>query len=719
MVQDYDDLKSWASERLKAHRSGQITRISVAMGACSLALGAGEVYGAISRWLENSPVEAELVSTGCPGLCSDEVLVQIAKPGSPPILFGKVTPASGPQIVADYVLRDDPRPDLALAVMGDERLNGIPSWKECPFLAQQQRILLKNCGMIDPQSIEEYIASGGCRALNRALTEMDPDEVIAEVTGSGLRGRGGAGFPVGRKWQFCRQAPGGLKYVICNADESEPGTFKDRLIMEGDPHSLIEGMIIAGYAVGAQEGYVYIRGEYPLAMQRMAKAIQQARQAGILGSAVLASGFAFDIRLHSGAGAYICGEETALIESLEGKRGMPRIRPPFPPSYGLWGKPTIVNNVESITAVPHIILEGAKWYKSFGTEKSPGTKIYMLLGDVNRRGAFEAPLGLTLREGIQTYGEGMREDKQFKVAQTGGSAASIVSKVKLDVPLDYDSSFEQDVCLGSGSFLIGDEDTDVAGWLEAVLNFYRVESCGKCFPCREGTFRAHEIVSRIVAGDGEEQDLTRLQELSESQSLASLCGLGQSIALPIDTVLHHFSAEMLEAGSPSSAPTRKKGNAQIPRTANARAVSPLVKDALARHGAEREELIAVLRDVNDELGYLPPAALIEVAKAFALTPSEVYSAASFYSLFSLTPRGNHIIRYCESAPCQVMGGAEVIRALQEELDVEPGGTTSDGKFTLEPASCLGICGVGPVITIDDTPYGDLTPQRASDLLRKF
>jgi len=411
-------------------------------------------------------------------------------------------------------------------------------------LPAEQRIVLKRAGIINPDSIEEYIVHDGYFALGKVLTEMKPDEVISLLKESNLRGRGGAGFPTGTKWGFVAGTKSDKKYVICNADESEPGTYKDRLILEGDPHSVIEAMIIAGYAVGADEGYVYIRGEYKLVQTRLLNAIMQAKEMGFLGENIFNSGYKFDIHIHAGAGAYICGEETALIESIEGKRGEPRPRPPYPTTNGLWDKPTLVNNVETLANVAPIIRNGAEWFKSFGTPSSAGTKVYNIMGNVNSTGSIEVPMGITLREVISTYAKGMKDGAVLKLAQTGGSSGSIIPADLQDVPMDYDSFANAGVSMGSGALLICSEKTCVLDLAKVLLNFFRFESCGKCNPCRIGNQRAYQILLRISEGLGSMKDLDDLQDISKWLFEMSNCGLGQTAGSPLKDILNHFRAEV-------------------------------------------------------------------------------------------------------------------------------------------------------------------------------
>jgi NADP-reducing hydrogenase subunit HndC len=397
---------------------------------------------------------------------------------------------------------------------------------------------------VDPASLEDYVLYDGFQALGKALTQMTPAEVIAEVEKSGLQGRGGAGFPTGRKWSFVASTPGSPKYVICNADESEPGTFKDRLILEGDPFSIVEAMTIAGYAIGAHEGYVYIRGEYPLAYRRMEHAIRQAESHGLLGDHIFGTDYSFHIHPHAGAGAYICGEETALIESLEGKRGMPRARPPYPTTHGLFGQPTVVNNVETLANVPPILRNGAVWYREVGSAKSTGTKVYSLLGHVNCTGAIEVPMGITLREAIEIYGKGMKDGKKLKLVQTGGASGTVVPASLQDTPMDFESFRNAGVSLGSGALLVCDEDTCVVDLAQAILRFFRNECCGKCTPCRIGTLRLYEIVSAIAAGQAELSDLEQIQSIAEAMSEVSNCGLGQTAATALRDILKYFRDEV-------------------------------------------------------------------------------------------------------------------------------------------------------------------------------
>ncbi|MCC7355755.1 MAG: NADH-quinone oxidoreductase subunit NuoF [Anaerolineae bacterium] len=508
----------------------------------SIQKGAQEVFQRLQQEVQAFGLEEEIAAAmvGDVGR-HDAIPLLIVYPEA--VIYGPVKPDDVRFLVEEHLLKGR----IAAGLQAPAReLSGRIAWLSARkgTLPAEQRIVLERAGLIDPEDIEDYIAHNGYEAVGRALSEMTPAEVIEEITRSGLRGRGGAGFPTGTKWRFVAKTQSDTKYIICNADESEPGTFKDRLILEGDPHSIIEAMTLAGYAVGAHEGYIYVRGEYGLAQERLGKAIQQARQMGFLGEDIFGSGFAFDIHIHSGAGAYICGEETALIESIEGKRGEPRSRPPFPTTYGLWGKPTVVNNVETLANVPPIIRNGAAWYRRFGTSSSPGTKVYTVLGSVNVTGLIEVPMGITLREVIAIYGKGMKRGTSFKLAQTGGSSGSIIPASLQDTPMDFDSFARAGVSLGSGALLICNDDTCVVDLATVLLNFFRGESCGKCTPCRIGTERTHQILTNLSEGIGKLSDLDDLLVLADGLNQLSNCGLGQTAAAPIRDILKHFRAEV-------------------------------------------------------------------------------------------------------------------------------------------------------------------------------
>jgi NADH-quinone oxidoreductase subunit F/NADP-reducing hydrogenase subunit HndC len=411
-------------------------------------------------------------------------------------------------------------------------MDNIPAYKELDVYKKQRRIALANCGRIDPESIEEYIAAGGYEAVGKALTEMTSQEVIDEVKEAGLRGRGGGGFPTGLKWQFAYDAEGDKKYIVCNADEGDPGAFMDRSILEGDPHKVLEGMIIAGYAIGSDEGYIYARAEYPLAIKRLKKAIAQAREYGLLGENLFGTDFNFDVHIKAGAGAFVCGEETALMASIEGRRGMPEPRPPYPTQEGLWGKPTNINNVESYSNISTIINDGAEEFSSVGTENSKGTKVFALAGKINNTGLVEVPMGITMKEIIYDIGGGIADDKEFKAVQIGGPSGGCLPQEKIDLPIDYDSLTDAGAMMGSGGLVVMDEDTCMVDVAKFFLNFTVSESCGKCTPCSEGTQRMLEILERITEGKGKLEDLDELETLAKTINDASLCGLGQTAPNP-------------------------------------------------------------------------------------------------------------------------------------------------------------------------------------------
>ncbi len=496
-------------------------------------------------------LQQQLIKFGLDEEISLSMVNDVHKPGMDPmvlvypdaVIYGPVKPEDVPHIVEEHLFKGRVVEEKQISPYD---LTGRIAWLSARkgTLPAENRIVLKNVGLIDPENIDDYIINEGYEALGKVLKELTPQETIAEIKASGLRGRGGAGFPTGLKWQFVAGAKGDKKYVICNADESEPGTFKDRLVLEGDPHAIIEAMMIAAYCVGADEGFVYIRGEYGLAISRMKKAIEQAKAYGLIGENIFGTDFSFDLHIHAGAGAYICGEETALIESIEGNRGEPRPRPPYPTTAGLWQKPTLVNNVETLANIPAIIRNGAAWYKSIGTPSSPGTKVYTVLGNVNVTGLIEVPMGITLREVISIYAKGMKDGSTFKLAQTGGSSGSIIPASLQDTPMDFDSFSKAGVALGSGALLICNEDVCVVDLAKVLLNFFRFESCGKCNPCRIGNRRSYEILANIAEGVGTMQDLKDLQMMSDQLYQLSNCGLGQTAGSPLRDILSHFRAEV-------------------------------------------------------------------------------------------------------------------------------------------------------------------------------
>ena len=523
---------------MKTYRS----MVLVSYGPTSLQHGAQELYQRLQEEIEAFGLVDEISLTTVSDLGRvDAIPLVIIYPEA--VLYGPVTPAQAHHLVEEHLYKGRIVEEMRAPV---RELSGPIAWLRARegTLPAEHRIVLQRAGIIDPENIEDYIVNNGYEALAKMFTEMTPQDVIAELDKSGLRGRGGAGFPVGRKWSFVSGAEGSPKYVICNADESEPGTFKDRLILEGDPHSIVESMIISAYAVGAREGFIYIRGEYPIAYHRLENAIQQAREYGLLGNNIFDKGFDFDLHVHAGAGAYICGEETALIESIEGKRGEPRARPPYPPTYGLWGKPTLINNVETLANVPPIIRNGAEWYRQVGTDSSPGTKVYTILGNVNVTGLIEVPMGITVREVINIYAKGMKNNATFKLVQTGGSSGSIVPASLQDTPMDFDSFQKAGVSLGSGALLICDDSNCVVDLARVLMQFFRFESCGKCTPCRIGTQHAYEILTRISEGTADIGELDEILKLADSMEKLSNCGLGQTAGVPVRDILKHFRAEV-------------------------------------------------------------------------------------------------------------------------------------------------------------------------------
>ena len=486
--------------------------------------------------------EVSVVQTGCHGLCALGPIVVIYPEAT---FYSQVTLQDVPEIVSEHLLKG--RIVERLVYREEDDLSANKSFSDTNFAKKQHRIALRNCGVINPENIEEYIGTDGYEALGQVLTTMTPDEVIDVILASGLRGRGGAGFPTGQKWKLARNLvqDGGPKYVCCNADEGDPGAFMDRSVLEGDPHVVLEAMTIAGYAIGANQGYIYVRAEYPIAVERLNIAIRQAREYGLLGKDIFESGFDFDIELRLGAGAFVCGEETALMTSIEGKRGEPRPRPPFPAVSGLFGRPTILNNVETWANVPQIILNGAEWFASMGTEKSKGTKVFALGGKINNTGLVEIPMGTTLREVVEDIGGGVPNGKKFKAAQTGGPSGGCIPAEHYDVPIDYDNLIAIGSMMGSGGLIVMDEDNCMVDIAKFFLEFTVDESCGKCTPCRIGTRRMYEILDRITKGQGELEDLDRLEHLAKYIKDNALCGLGQTAPNPVLSTLRYFRDEYI------------------------------------------------------------------------------------------------------------------------------------------------------------------------------
>ncbi|MCD8360377.1 MAG: NADH-quinone oxidoreductase subunit NuoF [Acidaminococcaceae bacterium] len=516
--------------------------------------GSKEVQLAFSRAIEAKGLSDEVmvVETGCHGFCEYGPLVIVYPEGT---FYCRVKAEDAEEIVESHLFKGC----IVERLLYHEPLTheSIPNYSEINFYKKQHRLVLANCGAINPEQIEEYIAVGGYEALAKAVTTMSPEDVIEEIKKSGLRGRGGGGFPTGMKWQFAKASVSDKKYVICNADEGDPGAFMDRSVLEGDPHKILEGMAICGYAIGADEGYIYVRAEYPLAIKRLRIAIEQAEAMGLLGDNIFGSGFSFKLHIKKGAGAFVCGEETALMASIEGKRGMPRPRPPFPAVAGLWGKPTNINNVETFGNVTSIITNGADWHAGFGTEKSKGTKVFALTGKINNTGLAEVPMGITMREIIYDIGGGITGGKKFKAVQIGGPSGGCLPESMLDLLIDYDSLTAAGAMMGSGGLIVMDEDTCMVDVVKFFLNFTQSESCGKCTPCREGTKRMLEILTRITEGQGREGDIELLEELARNIKEMALCGLGQTAPNPMLSTLkyfrHEYEAHIKEKRCPAGA----------------------------------------------------------------------------------------------------------------------------------------------------------------------
>ena len=551
-MSNYTAIREWADEQV-ALQTVDKARILIGLGTCGIAAGGNAILKAAQEAVAANGIAADVVSVGCIGICHKEPLLDIEIPGKPRLSYGSVNANDTKEILENIFTNNEYNHKKAMATIDDEALGDIQSWHTIPFFAPQERTVLRNCGFIDPEKIEEYIANDGYAGLSRALLEMTPEQVVAEVLEAGLRGRGGAGFPAGRKWGIAAENIRTLRqkepelsnygYVVCNADEGDPGAFMNRSVLEGDPHSVVEGMIIAGYAIGATHGYIYCRAEYPLAIERLERALGQAREKNLLGKNILGTDFSFDMKLKEGAGAFVCGEETALLASIEGERGMPMPRPPYPAVSGLWGKPTIINNVETLNNVPVVLARGAEHWRSKGTEKSKGTKTFALTGKVQNTGLIEVELGMSLRKVIYEIGGGIPDGKEFKAAQTGGPSGGCLPKEQLDLPIDYEALAQAGSIMGSGGLVIMDESTCMVDVARYFLTFTQSESCGKCVPCRLGTKRMLEILTRITAGHGKIEDLDLLEEMAKSIKTSSLCGLGQSAPNPVLTTLKYFRSE--------------------------------------------------------------------------------------------------------------------------------------------------------------------------------
>ena len=548
-----------AAARASAMHQQATPLIFLGAGTCGLASGMDQVMSVMRAVLEAQDIEATVKEVGCFGLCHREPMLDIKKPGRPRVCFDNVDVTKAQAIVEHYLVRDEVPHDLAMGYIDTPDAKpespeyALPNLYDLPVLSKQRRIVLQNCGIIDPNSLDEYIARGGYAAFDRALQAGDDGQmVLDEVLKSGLRGRGGGGFPTGRKWQLTRQQTNTPKYLVCNADEGDPGAFMDRSVLEGDPHRVIEGMLLGALAIGASHGYIYCRAEYPQAISRLLHSIEELEKVGLLGDNILGSGFSFDLKLKQGAGAFVCGEETALLASIEGKRGMPRVRPPYPAQSGLYGQPTCINNVETFANVATIIEKGGDWFAGVGTPRSKGTKVFALTGKIKRGGLVEVPMGMTLREVVFEVGGGILNDRPFKAVQIGGPSGGCLPTSLLDTPIDYDNLITVGAMMGSGGLVVMDDQTCMVDLARFFMEFIRNESCGKCIPCREGTTRMLEILERIVRpyrDETTEQTLQRfksvimLEELAQVIKDTSLCGLGQTAPNPVLATLRYFREE--------------------------------------------------------------------------------------------------------------------------------------------------------------------------------
>ncbi len=512
--------------------------IKIGLATCGIAAGGEAVFNEIKKEINENKIDVVLKETGCMGMCYQEVLVEVSGseiPGS--FMYSRVTPDKVKRIIREHIMENKPVQDWL--IKGNGEFHGFSD----NFFEKQKRIVLRNCGVIDPDSIDEYIANDGYKAIQKCLNEYTPEQVIEIISKSGLRGRGGGGFSTGLKWKLARQAAGTKKYIICNADEGDPGAFMDRSTLEGDPHSVLEGMMVAAYAIGADEAYVYARAEYPLAVRRLKESIEKLEKRGFLGQNIFGSRMNFLVHIKEGAGAFVCGEETALIGSIEGKRGVPRVRPPFPAQKGLWGKPTNINNVETFANVPWIILNGADAFNSMGTEKSKGTKVFALAGKIMRSGLAEVPMGITINEIVYDVGGGIKNNKAFKAVQMGGPSGGCIPKEMGNLKIDYDEITRTGAIMGSGGLIVLDETTCMVDLAKFFLNFTQNESCGKCTFCRIGTKRMLEILERITIGEGKDGDIELLEDLALKIKASSLCGLGQTAPNPVLTTAKYFRSE--------------------------------------------------------------------------------------------------------------------------------------------------------------------------------
>ena len=542
----FEQKRTQARKKWESLKASKIPVIYLGSATCGRAAGATKLMDVIRQVLRENNLKATVVPVGCIGPCYLEPLMDVKLPGEPRISYGNVTPEKARTIIENLLVKGNPSPGLAVGHFGSNGsplTDGIPAFFEMPMLKPQVRLVLRNCGFIDPDDIDHYLANDGYDGLIKAF-EKGPEAVIEDVKEAGLRGRGGAGFPTFKKWEICRGVPGKVKYMICNSSEGDPGAFMNRSLIESDPHAVLEGLLIAAYAIGANYGYIYINSEYYLAIARLKRAMEQMTEYGLLGKDILGSGFDFDITLKEGGGAFVCGEETALIGAVEGRRGMPKSRPPFPAISGAFGKPTIINNVETLGTLPNILRNGPAWYRQHGVQGNYGTKTFSLVGKVRRGGLIEVPLGTKLREIIFDIGGGSW--KPFKAVQTGGPSGGCLSEEFLDLPVEYESMTAAGSIMGSGGLIVMDEETCAVDLALYFLHFTQKESCGKCVPCRVGTWHMVNILEKIVKGQGQPEDLSRLQALAETVQRASLCGLGQTAPNPVLTTLRYFRSEYLE-----------------------------------------------------------------------------------------------------------------------------------------------------------------------------
>lgn len=534
-------------------------KILVGSASCGIAMGARAVEAAARRAVDELGLDAVVCRTGCIGFCTHEPLVDLVLPDGQRVSYGNMTAATTRSLLEAYAARGDLKPELALGRFPAEEhvstgevhqygacapaIQAVPEWSKLDFYRQQKKVILRNCGSIDPESVDETIARGTYRGALRAVLQMTPNAVIEEVLQSGLRGRGGAAFPTGQKWKLARQTAADVKYVVCNADEGEPGAYMDRTILEGDPHAILEGMLIGSFAIGASEGFIYVRNEYPLAIEILERAIQQAEARGLLGDDILGSGWSFHVSVRRGAGAYICGEETALIESLEGHSGEPRTRPPYPVTHGLWGKPTVVNNVKTWASVAPILTRGPAWFAGMGTKRTSGTTIFSLEGAVKNAGLVEVPFGLTLRELVYGIGGGVIGDRPLKAIQAGGASRGCIPPSMLDLAIDTEDREGATVMIGTGGIVVLDDAACTVDMARFLVGFFLEESCGKCVPCREGTKQMHAILTRICDGQASPADLEQLERLANTIKAAAVCGMGSMAPSAVLTTLTHFRDE--------------------------------------------------------------------------------------------------------------------------------------------------------------------------------